>query len=70
MQEIKLTYNRADGKYYIYDGDLYISDCNRLIDALQYFLPLITNDVQNVVSDRTWMVKSFGKRVIYVKGDE
>ncbi len=67
MNEIKLIYYRDEGKYYVYDDGLCISKCNRLIDALQYFLPLITNDVEVANGCQEWTVKSYGKRVISVR---
>ena len=49
--EIYLVYNRDDNHYYVYDGETYVSDNVNLADALQYFLALVTGDVETYTEE-------------------
>ena len=65
MSEISLIYNREDKKYYVYDGETYIADVEALADALQYFLPLITDDVTVLEASKNETVRGYGKVVTH-----
>jgi len=65
MREISLIYNREDKKYYVYDGETYVADVEALADALQYFLPLVTDNVTILEASKNETVKGYGKVVTY-----
>ena len=65
MSEISLIYNTEDDCYYVYAGETYIANEQSLADALQYFLPLITDDVTVLESGDNHTVKGYGKVVTY-----
>ena len=65
MSEISLIYNCEDKKYYVYDGETYVADEKNLADALQYFLPLVTDNVTILEASKNETVKGYGKVVTY-----
>ena len=64
-REISLIYNVEDDCYYVYDGENYVADQKNLVDALQYFLPLVTGDVTVLKASKNETVQGYGKVVTY-----
>ena len=54
LLEPRLVYNHLDDKYYIYEGETYVSDTDSLPMALQYFLALVEGNVQQI-GDNKWL---------------